>query len=74
VLVLLAALVLLVVLARRHDPAEAALLVAMLGLAALSGRWLVRDLRAHPAGFPEPSTSHGLRLRADPLDAERRGG
>ena len=74
VLVLLAALVLLAVLARRHDPAEAALLVGTLGVAALAGRWLARDLRAHPAGFPEPSASHGLRLRADALDAERRGG
>ena len=26
----------------------------------LAGRWLLRDFRRHPAGFPEPAPSHGL--------------
>jgi hypothetical protein len=52
VLVALAALVLAVALARHHAPAEAALLAAQLGATALAARWLLRDLRAHPAGFP----------------------
>ena len=30
---------------------------------AIAGRWLLRDLRAHPAGFPAPTASHGLRVR-----------
>jgi hypothetical protein len=74
VLVLLAALVLVVVLARRHAPEEAALLLGTLGLAVVAGRWLGRDLRAHPAGFPEPSVSQSLRLQPGPLDVERPGG
>jgi hypothetical protein len=74
VLVGLAALVLVAVLVRRHAPAEAALLGGMLGLAVLAAHWLARDLRAHPAGFPEPSVSQGLRLRAGALDGEQRGG
>jgi hypothetical protein len=74
VLVGLAALVLVAVLVRRHAPAEAALLGGMLGMAMLAARWLARDLRAHPAGFPEPNVSQGLRLRAGALDGEQRGG
>ena len=35
----------------------------------LAGRWLLRDLRAHPAGFPAPTVSHGLDAG---LDADRR--
>jgi hypothetical protein len=68
-LVALAALVLLVGLARHHSTPEAALLVAMLALTAFAGRWLLRDLRAHPAGFPAPTASQGLRLQAGELDA-----
>ena len=61
-LVGLAALILLVELARHHAPAEAGLLLALLGVAAFAARWLAHDLRAHPAGFPEPTASQGLRL------------
>jgi hypothetical protein len=39
-------------LVRHHRPAEAALLGAVLVAGALAARWLARDLRAHPAGFP----------------------
>jgi hypothetical protein len=57
ILVTLAGLVLVVALARNHAPVEAAALCALLGLAALTGRFLQRDLRRHPANFPEPGRS-----------------
>jgi len=59
-LVALAVLVVTIGLIRHHQPDEAALLIALLAAAALIGRWLLRDLRAHPANFPAPSTAHGL--------------
>jgi len=62
VLVGLGSLVLLVELVRHHRPAEAALLAGLLAAAALSARWLARDLRAHPSGFPEPTPTQGLRI------------
>jgi hypothetical protein len=68
-LVVLAALVLVVALARNHSPEEVALLVGMLALTLLAGRWLLRDLRAHPAGFPAATVSQGLRLQARAPDA-----
>jgi hypothetical protein len=51
-LVGLAALILVVELARHHALDEAGLLLGLLVLVALAARWLVRDLRVHPAGFP----------------------
>jgi len=63
-LVALAVLVLLVGVARNHDPADAGLMLAMLGAALGTGRWLWRDFNAHPAGFPTPTVSHGLRMTA----------
>jgi Transposase DDE domain len=62
-LVALAGLVAAVALARNHDAAEAGLLVGLLATSALVTRLLLRDLRAHPANFPEPSPSQGLRMR-----------
>jgi hypothetical protein len=62
-LVALAGLVAAVALARNHGAAEAGLLVGLLATCALVARLLLRDLRAHPANFPEPSPSHGLRMR-----------
>jgi hypothetical protein len=62
-LVALAALVAAVGLARNHEPAEAALLLGLLVACALEARFLLRDLRVHPANFPEPSPSQGLRMR-----------
>ena len=59
----LAGLVAAVALARNHDPAEAGLLVGLLAMCVLVTRLLLRDLRAHPANFPEPSPSQGLRMR-----------
>lgn len=59
-LVALAMFVLGIGLARHHELAEATVLVLLLAAAALVGRWLVRDFRAHPANFPAPSAAHGL--------------
>jgi hypothetical protein len=57
-LVALATLILLVAIARHHAPLDAALLVALLVAAVLAGRWLLRDLRFHPAGFPDARPAH----------------
>jgi hypothetical protein len=64
-LVALALLVLGAGAARNHEPGEAALLLGMLAAAIGVGRYLWRDLRAHPSGFPEPAPSHGLQF-SDP--------
>jgi hypothetical protein len=48
--------------ARHHAPAEAVVLAAAFLAGVASARWLLRDLRAHPAGFPVPAPSHGLRM------------
>lgn len=60
VLVGLAILVLVVGGARNHAAGEAAVLLTLVCVALISGWWLARDLRAHPANFPEPTASHGL--------------
>lgn len=62
VLVVLAALVLVAAAVRNRAPAEMAALVALLAGTVAAGRWLVRDFRAHPAGFPAPSPASGLRM------------
>jgi hypothetical protein len=49
----LALLVLVVELARHHDAGEAVLLVAVLVPVVFVTRWLIRDLRLHPSGFPD---------------------
>lgn len=68
----LAALVLVVELARHHAPAEAAVLLGLLGPTALAGRWLLRDLRVHPSNFPTHAASHGLGFTDGALDIDRR--
>ena len=60
-LVALALLVVVVGAARNHEPAEAGAAGGVLLAALLAGRWLLRDFRAHPAGFPAPTASDGLR-------------
>ena len=62
-LVALAGLVLIVGLARNHEPSELAALGGLLVVSAIVIRLLARDLRTHPANFPEPTPSHGLRMR-----------
>jgi hypothetical protein len=51
-LVVLAALILVVELARNHRASDDAALVGVLVVVAIATRWLLRDLRAHPASFP----------------------
>jgi hypothetical protein len=52
VLVSLSVLVLAVEALRHHHAEELALLLGLLATAALAARWLLRDLRVHPASFP----------------------
>jgi hypothetical protein len=59
-LVALAVLIVLVAAARHHRPPEAALLLGVLAVDALAVRWLARDFRAHPSGFPASSAAQGL--------------
>jgi hypothetical protein len=70
-MVVLAGLILVVEGARHHKAAEAALLLGVMAGAALSARWLLRDLRAHPANFPAPTSAHGLGLVATGADGRR---
>ena len=42
------------------------------GISLLAARWLVRDLRVHPANFPGPSPSQGLRMVVTGADGRRR--
>jgi hypothetical protein len=63
-LVGLAAVVLVVEVVRHHAPAEAGLLLGLLVLTALAGRWLLRDLRVHPSTFPAYAPSHGVGFQA----------
>jgi Transposase DDE domain len=51
-LVAIAALVAVVELGRHHGTNETAVLVGVLVAVGLAARWLVRDLRVHPADFP----------------------
>lgn len=62
-LVALAGLVLVAALARNHARTEAAVLACLLAVSALIWHLLLRDLRTRPANFPEPTPSHGLRMR-----------
>jgi hypothetical protein len=62
VLIALALLVLVVAAVRNGRPADHALLAGVLIVCLLVGRSLLRDFRAHPAGFPAPAPSHGLRM------------
>ena len=56
---------------RNHAPAEAAALLVLLVAALAVGRWMARDLRAHPSNFPAPAASHGLRVAAAGADGRR---
>jgi hypothetical protein len=47
-------------------------LLGVLLVAALAARWLVRDFRAHPAGFPTATSSQGLRFVATSADRRER--
>ena len=73
-MVALSIFVLCIVLVRHHALAEMALLSSLLVVSALAARWLLRDLRVHPANFPAPSPAHGLHPIATTRDLERRDG
>jgi hypothetical protein len=60
--------------ARHHRAPELALLAAVLAVGALAARRLARDLRVHPANFPDPSPSHGLRMVVTGADGRPAGG
>jgi hypothetical protein len=49
---------------RHQEPAEVLTLLVVLGLAVAAAGWLVRDFVAHPANFPAPAPSHGMRMAA----------
>jgi hypothetical protein len=70
-LVALALLVIVVGGVRNHAGVEAAVLLGLLACALGEGRWLVRDLRAHPANFPAAAPSHGLRMAVTGADGRR---
>jgi hypothetical protein len=61
-LVVLAAPIAAVALTRNHDLADSATLGALVVASALLARLLLRDLRKHPANFPEPAPSQDLRM------------
>ena len=69
-MVVLAGMILLAETARHHARAESALLLGLLVLVGLAARWLLHDLRLHPANFPPPTTSSGLRLRPEPAPSK----
>jgi hypothetical protein len=59
-LVAVSALILVAELSRHHNPAELALLGGLLAAVGVGGRWLLRDLRRHPANFPGPTGAQTL--------------
>jgi hypothetical protein len=61
-LVVVAGLVLLAEWARNHSPAETGVLLGLFVVVGLAASWLLRDLRLHPANFPAPTPSFGLKL------------
>jgi hypothetical protein len=71
-LIALALFVLVVGGVRNHAPAEAVLLLALTAAVLLIGQRLLRDLRVHPANFPEATPAHGLRMTAAGADGERK--
>jgi hypothetical protein len=72
-MVALGLLIVVVEAVRHHDAPELALLAAVVVAGGLAARWLARDLRMHPANFPEPSPSQGLRMVVTGVDGRSRG-
>jgi drug/metabolite transporter (DMT)-like permease len=60
--VALAGLVLVAEWVRHHSPVETGVLLGLLAVVAVAASRLVRDLRLHPANFPAPTPSFGLKL------------
>jgi hypothetical protein len=72
-MVVLGLLIVVVEAARHHHGPELALLAGVLLVGALAARWLVRDLRVHPANFPAPSPSQGLGMVVTGADGRPKG-
>jgi hypothetical protein len=70
-LIVLAVFIVLAAGVRNRRPDEIALLLGVLVAATLAARWLVRDLRVHPANFSASTVGHGLRVVATAADGER---
>jgi hypothetical protein len=70
-MIVLSAMILTVEGIRHHEPAETALLLALMVLTVLAGGWLLRDFRAHPAGFPDTTAAHGLGMAVTGADGRR---
>jgi hypothetical protein len=70
-LVVLAGLVLVVGLVRNHSAAECAMLGGLFAVSGVAAWSLARDLRRHPANFPDPVGSHGLRMTVTGADGSR---
>ena len=71
-LLLAAAMLVLAAEAARHrSAAEAALLLGLLLVTALAARSLLRDLHGHPASFPSPAPSDGVRFAGGTDEAPR---
>jgi hypothetical protein len=64
-LVALSVLIVILELARHHTAIEAAILLGLLALLALAGRYLLRDLHGHPANFPAGPAAAARRLGAE---------
>jgi hypothetical protein len=71
-MVALGLLIVVVEAVRNHDGPELAVLATVLVAGLLAAHWLVRDLRVHPANFPEPSPSQGLRMVVTGADGHPR--
>jgi hypothetical protein len=69
-LVAVSALVIVVEAVRHHDPLELLVLFAVLAVVALGGRWLLRDLRAHPVDFRHSRRPLPVRAPAAPRRPE----
>ncbi len=70
-MVAVSVLILVVELARHHTLAEAAVLLGLLLPIAVAGRWLLRDLRVHPANSPPTTLSRGMQLQPGALEADQ---
>ena len=69
-MVVIAIFVTVIEAARHHRLPELGVLLVVLVFCALAARWLARDLRAHPAGFPDAAPAQGLRMVVTGADGQ----
>lgn len=65
-LIAIAALLLIVTLARHHQPGELAIIAGPFGVSMLLGQRFTNHFRRTPAGFPAPTLASGLRVITPP--------